>query len=558
MTDPRGSGESSQAPGRRAPARHSASTQTTSTQTTPAYPAATPWPAFAPGSGGWRAERRDAGTPAAATPGPETTAKPSGAPLTGAPDTTGPGRRPAPSHRRYRSADAADPPARSYRTETPPLPAPAGPLPEPVAGDSPPLSTPTGSLPVAAPDDPLPLPTLAPDEPVLPEPDRAERVSVPEAATNPARRRAAPPSGAPATGDTRSATPTAKSADVTPAHAAPPPLTRDDAFPLWPTVNAPNPVEAERSGSGGDRSGDDRSDRSDRSGGSGSGGTAGDPAVTEVRTPPRAGTRGSRAQAGGSPAGTAQAGTTGADPAQAGTVAGTVAGTTKASTKAGTKAATTANATEADAARTADSPTGGGVDDPGPDGQSPATAPWPTPKLRFQRSASRTRRLKPPRRPAVGLPALFLLAMMAGFVSWVSADPFWLAAGHGRGGTATVTECSAESLGERCRASFTSYDGSLTARKVSLVAAGEDARRVGATVPAAMVSAKGRIAYAGPPEGLYLRWALGLGLVVLCGFGIAWATGAYRLVQRRHRIGALATSVVAPLLLFAGMLAATW
>jgi hypothetical protein len=73
-----------------------------------------------------------------------------------------------------------------------------------------------------------------------------------------------------------------------------------------------------------------------------------------------------------------------------------------------------------------------------------------------------------------------------------------------------------------------------------------------------MVSAGGRIAYAGNPAALHLRWVLGITLVVLCGLGIGWVTGAGRLADRRARTAGYATSVAAPLLLLIGMLIVSW
>ena len=51
------------------------------------------------------------------------------------------------------------------------------------------------------------------------------------------------------------------------------------------------------------------------------------------------------------------------------------------------------------------------------------------------------------------------------------------------------------------------------------------------------------------------RW---VALVVLCGLGIAWATGAGRLETPRARLTAYAMSVGGPLVLAAGVLAVAW
>ena len=194
---------------------------------------------------------------------------------------------------------------------------------------------------------------------------------------------------------------------------------------------------------------------------------------------------------------------------------------------------------------------------------------WPTPQMRVglphavrrgRRAAPRRRvarrRVRTPRRPLVGLAVLLVLAPLAAFAAWASADPLWLAVGHGRSGTATVTACAGHGLTRRCTATFAG--GRFTATRVAAVGLPKDARRPGAKVPATMVSPRGRIAYAGARAALHLRWASGLVLVLLCGLGIAWGTGASRLPGRRARVGGYLTSLAAPLLLLAGIVAASW
>jgi hypothetical protein len=172
------------------------------------------------------------------------------------------------------------------------------------------------------------------------------------------------------------------------------------------------------------------------------------------------------------------------------------------------------------------------------------------------RPAPRTKRTRRPRRPAVGLLALLLLAPLAGFVAWVSADPFWLSLGRGQAGTATVAGCHGHGLVSRCTGTFTAAGGRFSAKDVALSALPAGAKHEGAQVSAAMVSPRGRMAYAGTKDALRLRWGLGLGLVLLCGLAIAWATGASRLPDRRSRVGGYLTSVAAPLLLLAGIVLA--
>ena len=144
--------------------------------------------------------------------------------------------------------------------------------------------------------------------------------------------------------------------------------------------------------------------------------------------------------------------------------------------------------------------------------------------------------------------------MLAGFLAWASADAFWLAVGHGRTGTATVARCAGSGLTSRCTGTFTG--GGFTAPGVAVAGLPPAARQPGSTVAAEMVSAHGRVAYAGRAHDP--RWALGFGLVVLCGMVIAWATGAGRLPGTRARLTAWAASFAGPLLLLAGALAVTW
>jgi hypothetical protein len=193
------------------------------------------------------------------------------------------------------------------------------------------------------------------------------------------------------------------------------------------------------------------------------------------------------------------------------------------------------------------------------------SAPWPAPQLRPGQMASSRR---PPvrigrratrqqlRPPALGLALLLLFALLSGFFGWVSADPFWLSVGHAETGTARVTKCAGSGLGARCVGTFT---GARFSRdRVALGALPPASHRPGVTVPARMVSSKGRIAYVGNPAALHIRWVLGFVLVALCGVGIAWATGAGRLSPKQARLGGYATSIGAPLLLLIGTLVATW
>lgn len=182
-------------------------------------------------------------------------------------------------------------------------------------------------------------------------------------------------------------------------------------------------------------------------------------------------------------------------------------------------------------------------------------------RARDRALAARVRRIRArrsPRRPAVGLAALLVLALLTAFLAWVSAEPLWLALGHQRPGTATVIRCAGEGYGQGCVGVFTSADGAFTVEEVRLLGLDAADRHSGAVVAARMVSADGRGAYAADEAGLHLRWAIGLALVLACGLGIALTTGATRLPGRRARGAAVALSLAAPLLLFAGFLAASF
>jgi hypothetical protein len=167
----------------------------------------------------------------------------------------------------------------------------------------------------------------------------------------------------------------------------------------------------------------------------------------------------------------------------------------------------------------------------------------------------------------VALPAVILFGLLAAFFAWQAAEPLWLAVGYGVDGTATVTRChptdppvpagagSTEST-YRC-VTFTPPDRAFQAVDVTLLGAGSAAGRTeGATLPARMVTADADRAYATGQAGLHLRWSVGLALVLACGAGIAWATGARRLDGRRARRRAVLLCFAGPVLLAAGFVTA--
>jgi hypothetical protein len=186
----------------------------------------------------------------------------------------------------------------------------------------------------------------------------------------------------------------------------------------------------------------------------------------------------------------------------------------------------------------------------------PANAPAP---IDDHRGRPPRRRPRSPHNAAPGLFGLIALALIAAFFSWVSAEPFWLAVGHGEAGFARVDACTGTGVTQRCAGSFTAADGSWTAVQVSLMGIDPASRNPGAVVPARMVDARSKSAYAGGTGILLqLRWTLGFGLVLLCGLGIAGLTGTRQLETVRARRTALLTSMAGPVLLLIGFLFATY
>jgi hypothetical protein len=185
----------------------------------------------------------------------------------------------------------------------------------------------------------------------------------------------------------------------------------------------------------------------------------------------------------------------------------------------------------------------------------PATAPGPV----DGRGKPPRRKPRTPRRTAPGLLGLIALALIAAFFSWVSAEPFWLAVGHGERGVATVARCTGAGVTQRCTGSFAAADGSYRAPTVTLLGVDPAGRTAGAVAPARMVNPGTGQAYVGSTGPLvHLRWTLGFVLVLLCGLGIAGLTGTRRLETVRARRGALLMSLAGPVLLLAGFLFASF
>ncbi|WP_433214520.1 hypothetical protein ACQP00_04100 [Dactylosporangium sp. CS-047395] len=190
---------------------------------------------------------------------------------------------------------------------------------------------------------------------------------------------------------------------------------------------------------------------------------------------------------------------------------------------------------------------------------------WPPPAMRAMRQPRddrrnapqrrvRQRRVRPARGPAAGLSAMLLIALLAGFFAWTSAEPFWLDMGHREPGTAKITSCKGTGVLRRCLAEFTRPGAAEPVMGTRLMGLDEPP---GATVAAEMVPG-GRIAYAGNPTGLRVRWAAGLGLIVLCGVLLAWLTGAWRFARLRDRLTAWTLTAAAPLVLSAAIVAAAY
>jgi hypothetical protein len=188
---------------------------------------------------------------------------------------------------------------------------------------------------------------------------------------------------------------------------------------------------------------------------------------------------------------------------------------------------------------------------------TPADPPATEPANRARGPVRRPARS--PRRAAPGLVGLVALALIAAFFSWVSAEPFWLAMGHGDHGTATVARCIGSGVTQRCTGSFIEAGGTFAVPKVTLLGVDPAHRAPGSTAAARMVDPHSRQAYVGNTGLLvHLRWVLGFVLVLLCGIGIAGLTGTRQLATVWARRTALLMSLAGPLILLAGFLAAAF
>ncbi|WP_144122126.1 hypothetical protein [Catellatospora sichuanensis] len=189
---------------------------------------------------------------------------------------------------------------------------------------------------------------------------------------------------------------------------------------------------------------------------------------------------------------------------------------------------------------------------------------WIDPRLHGDRrrqeaapARKRAKRPRPPRRAGVAMPLLILFGLVAAFFSWVSAEPLWLAVGHGKAGTLTVTSCAGSGLTQRCVGEFATPARDFTAASVNVL--GPPGQAEGLSAPARMVGAGSHRAYVtNGTGGLHLRWMVGLSIVLLCSIAIVFATGAMRLPERHERLAAVGLAFAGPLLITIGFLAATF
>ncbi|SCL18438.1 hypothetical protein [Micromonospora inyonensis] len=174
------------------------------------------------------------------------------------------------------------------------------------------------------------------------------------------------------------------------------------------------------------------------------------------------------------------------------------------------------------------------------------------------RARRRTRpRVVRQRDPVPGLAGLLGLGLLAAFFAWVSAEPFWLAVGHGTTGT-VVGECTGGGLAQRCRGTFVAADGRFVAHGVRIGGLDTAGLRTVTAVPARMTGPEGATAYADRGGTLHLRWLLGFGLVGACAAGIVRVTGTAGLSGQRARRWAIAAAVGGPLLVTVGFLVAAF
>ncbi|WDZ86721.1 hypothetical protein PVK37_10140 [Micromonospora cathayae] len=176
---------------------------------------------------------------------------------------------------------------------------------------------------------------------------------------------------------------------------------------------------------------------------------------------------------------------------------------------------------------------------------------WAWPRRRPRTRATRQRD------PRSGLPALLGLSLLVAFFAWVSAEPFWLAVGHGTAGT-VVVDCTGSGLTQRCRGTFTAGDGGFLAHGVRVSGVTAEQRQARTALAARMTGPDGAAAYVDTGGGRHLRWLLGFALMLACASGITRVTGTAGLADPRSRRWATLAAWTAPLLVALGFLAAAF
>ena len=137
--------------------------------------------------------------------------------------------------------------------------------------------------------------------------------------------------------------------------------------------------------------------------------------------------------------------------------------------------------------------------------------------------------------------------IVATFIGWVSAEPLWLAAGHGEAGTVRVVAADAQ-----CRGTFRAAGGAISVSSVDIRGLKDCA--IGSAHPGQMASTHARDAYVDGRRGLVLRSLIGIVTLLACGILIAWVVGAFRLAGGRRLLVTLA-GLGAPVALLVGFLA---
>lgn len=101
-------------------------------------------------------------------------------------------------------------------------------------------------------------------------------------------------------------------------------------------------------------------------------------------------------------------------------------------------------------------------------------------------------------------------------------------------------------------------DSAATQHNVRVLGVNDDSLRPGMAIPARLTSRSIGLVYAGDRSGATLRCAIAMAAVLLCGVGMAWASGAARLATRTAKTTVWSLSLAGPLLLTVGLVIAAW